>query len=154
MSNSGSQAGSTLSNADCSGSGGCGQTTVDPTNYGDGFNAVGGGVYAMEWTASSIAVYFFPRYSIPSDISSGNPDPSSWGTPLANFVGNSCDIGSHFMSQNIVFDTTFCGDWAGAVWGDACSAQAATCEDFVGQNPSSFEDTYWLINSVKVYADS
>lgn len=154
MNNPNSQPGSVLSNADCSGTGGCGQTTTDPSNYGTGFNDIGGGVYAMEWTNEAIAVYFFPRYAIPDDISSGNPDPSTWGTPLTNFVGDTCDIGSHFKDHYIVFDTTFCGDWAGGVWGDQCGARAATCEDFVSQNPAAFEEGYWLVNSVKVYTDS
>lgn len=63
------------------------------------------------------------------------------------------------MNHNIVFDTTFCGAWAGAtnVWdatGSSCGAKAATCNDFVGNNPAAFVDSYWLINSVKVYQDS
>lgn len=80
---------------------GC-QIAASATNtYGAGFNANGGGVYATEWTSSAISIYFFPRGSIPSDISSGNPNPSSWGKPLAQFQGG-CDIDSHFKDQQIV----------------------------------------------------
>src|SRR5271170_1477062 len=52
-----------------------------------------------------------------------------------------------------VFDTTFCGDWAGSVWsGDAvCASQAPSCQSFVQNNPSAFTDAYWLVNSLKVY---
>jgi hypothetical protein len=52
-----------------------------------------------------------------------------------------------------VFDTTFCGDWAGNVWsGDAvCSSQASSCQSFVQDNPSAFTDAYWLVNSLKFY---
>lgn len=108
----------------------------------------------MEWTDSQIAVWFFARGSIPSDITSGNPEPSGWGTPTTLFGGSGCDIDSHFGNHNIVFDTTFCGDWAGNVWSSnsQCSAQASTCSDYVANNPSVFDDAYWLINSVKVYS--
>ena len=52
-----------------------------------------------------------------------------------------------------VFDTTFCGDWAGNVWSidSACSSQAPTCQSFVQNNPSAFTDAYWSVNSLKVY---
>ena len=121
MSNTGSPSTNTYSNGDCGVDGGyqgCSQTTTDSNSYGVGFNANGGGVYAMEWTSSAISIYFFPRTSIPSDIVSGSPSPASWGSPLAMFSGSGCDIESHFMNHKIVFDTTFCGSWAGKseVW--------------------------------------
>jgi hypothetical protein len=52
-----------------------------------------------------------------------------------------------------VFDTTFCGDWAGNVWsGDTvCGSQAPSCQSFVQNNPSAFTDAYWLVNSLKFY---
>lgn len=52
-----------------------------------------------------------------------------------------------------VFDTTFCGDWAGNVWsGDAvCRSQAPSCQSFVQNNPSAFTEAYWLVNSLKFY---
>ncbi len=52
-----------------------------------------------------------------------------------------------------VFDTTFCGDWAGAVWSSSptCSGLASTCQDYVQNNPSAFANAYWLINSLQVY---
>lgn len=160
--NGGSFSGTDLtSNCDVNASGqsanaGCGISTSDSSTYGDGFNSAGGGVYATEWTTNGIAVWHFSRGSIPSDISSGNPDPSGWGLPLARFAGGSCDYGSMFQNQQIVFDITFCGDWAGNVWGSdsTCSSKAGSCTDFVGNNPSAFEQTYWEINSLKVYQQS
>jgi hypothetical protein len=158
MSSTGSASGATLTAADCGAGGGydgCGITSTNTENYGSGFNAIGGGVYAMQWTSSVISVYFFPRSSIPSDITSGSPDPSTWGSPQAEFTGNSCDIDSHFVSHNIVFDTTFCGDWAGSVWTEgSCASAADTCDDYVAANPSAFTDAYWMINSLKVYQES
>lgn len=123
-------------------------------SYGTGFNSAGGGVYATEWTSQGISIYFFPRGSVPSDIASGNPDPSSWGKPAASFGG--CNFDSYFKEQQIVFDTTFCGDWAGAVWGtdSICAAKAGTCQDYVRNHPGDFQEAYWSVNSLKVYSDS
>ena len=154
MQSTGSLSSSVLSTGDCSSDTGCGFSTTNTQGYGAGFNAVGGGVYAMEWSSTGIDVYFFPRTSIPSDITAGSPDPSSWGTPVAGFGGSGCDIESHFMNHNIIFDTTFCGQWAGQVWNSgSCASLASTCEEYVSQNPSAFSDAYWVVNSVKVYED-
>ncbi|KAJ5106257.1 hypothetical protein N7456_002932 [Penicillium angulare] len=133
---------------------GCAITDSSTQSYGDGFNSAGGGVYATEWTSSAINIYFFPSSSIPSDITAGTPDPTTWGTPSASFAG-SCDISSHFSNLQIVFDITFCGDWAGNVWSSgSCSTQASTCDSYVQNNPSAFKETYWSVNSLKVYQDS
>lgn len=159
MSNEGALSSTQLKDARCGAggsSGGCGQQTADTQNYGDGFNAVRGGVYATEWTSEHIAVWFFPRSAIPGDIASGRPKPESWGQPMARFAGGSgCDIDSHFSNNQIVFDTTFCGDWAGNpdVWGSdkTCAAKAPTCKDYVAANPGEFRDAFWEINSIKVF---
>ncbi|KIW12123.1 hypothetical protein PV08_09397 [Exophiala spinifera] len=134
---------------------GCSIRSNDDQSFGAGFNSVGGGVFATEWTSEAISIWFFPRGAIPSDISSGSPDPSGWGLPQGQFQG-ACDIDEKVQNQQIVFDVTFCGDWAGSVWStDAtCSSQASTCQAFVQNNPSAFQDTYWLINSLKVYSDN
>ncbi|KAI9050204.1 hypothetical protein LZ554_006345 [Drepanopeziza brunnea f. sp. 'monogermtubi'] len=153
----GSQAGTTLVNADCnsnSGYNGCGATTTTANAYGSGFNRNGGGVYAMQWESSGIYVWFFPRGAIPSDIASGAPVTGNWGTPVVAFNGGSgCDIDAHFANQNIIFDTTFCGDWAGSadVWGTSSCAAKGTCQNFVSADPGAFAPAYWSVNSVKVY---
>ncbi|PYH50049.1 glycoside hydrolase family 16 protein [Aspergillus saccharolyticus JOP 1030-1] len=140
--------------ADQSSNAGCGITSSSSQSFGSPFNSLGGGVYATEWTSSAINIWFFPRGSIPADITSGSPIPSTWGTPAASFAG-SCDIDSHFNAMQIVFDTTFCGDWAGNVWSSgSCASYASSCTDYVANNPSAFEDAYWTINSLKVYQDS
>ena len=156
MSNTGSISSSNLTQSNCNagnGDDGCGSTTADTRNFGAGFNANGGGVYAMEWTSLAISVWFFVRSSIPEDIASGNPNPSGWGAPTAEFSGSGCDIDQHFMKHNIVFDTTFCGQWAGKIWSEdkTCSALGTTCDGYVGATPAAFAQAYWMINSVKVY---
>lgn len=132
---------------------GCQIKAKDSNTYGDGFNANGGGVYATEWTGSFINIHFFPRGSIPPDVESGSPNPSSWGPPVARF-SQGCDIKSSFTNQQIVFDTTFCGDWAGAdeVWGASCAqTTGTTCQGYVGNNPQAFQEAYWKINGLRVY---
>ena len=130
---------------------GCGINDADANAYGNGFNSIGGGVYAMEWTGSAIKVWFFPRTNIPGDIASASPNPSNWGTPVSNFAGN-CDIASHFAQHNIVFDTTFCGDWAGSVFAsDPVCGSKGSCQSYVAGNPGDFKNAFWSINYMSVY---
>jgi hypothetical protein len=132
---------------------GCG-TTADPivNTYGASSNANGGSVYAMQWTSDYIRIWHFPRSAVPDDLTSGKPDPSTWGLPLSNFAGN-CEIDDKFRDHKIVFDTTFCGDWAGSVWvtDSVCKNKAPTCVDYVKNNPAAFADAYWEVNSVKLF---
>ncbi|KNG44113.1 glycoside hydrolase family 16 protein [Stemphylium lycopersici] len=135
---------------------GCSIEHPSTKSYGAGLNEIGGGVYATQWTADAISVYFFPRDSIPQDILGDSPDPSGWGKPAAKFEGG-CDIADTFKQQQIVFDTTFCGQWAGSqdVWeSGTCGQKADTCEEWVKNNPEAFADAYWTINSLKVYQDN
>ncbi|KAK3394740.1 glycoside hydrolase family 16 protein [Podospora didyma] len=156
MSNKGSLGSTKLVSSNCEGNAGCSQNTKATDNYGAGFNAAGGGVYAVEWADSSISVWFFSRdSSMASSLTSSDaaPDTSDFGQPLAVFGGSSCDISKHFKDNNLVFDTTFCGDWAGEVWDNdsTCSQLADSCEAYVGANPQAFANAYWLVNSIKVY---
>jgi len=129
-------------------------------SYGPAFNAIGGGWYAMERTDTFINVWFWARNdaSVPADVANGyaQVNPAHWGTPYANFVNNNCNIGSHFGPNNIIFDLTLCGDWAGSsgVWpGPACAAKvgSSSCIDWVNNNPSAFTNAYWDVASVRVY---
>lgn len=135
---------------------GCTTSDARTNSYGTGFNDNGGGVYAMEWTSTAIKVWFFPRGSIPSSISAGNPDVVSFGQPVANLAG-SCDLDTHFFNHSLVFDTTFCGTWAGnAFTTDGCAAYSneaswPSCVTYVAENPTVFESAYWAVNSIKVY---
>ncbi|CZR66667.1 related to endo-1,3(4)-beta-glucanase [Phialocephala subalpina] len=137
---------------------GCGVLTSNPSSYGTPFNLASGGVYATEWTSTAIRLLthhstgYFPRSGIPADILAHSPDPSKWGLPQANMQGN-CDIDKHFYQHQIVFDTTFCGDWAGSVWpwDPVCSVKAADCNTYVAKNPGAFADAYWMVNYLRVY---
>ncbi|KAH7127083.1 endo-1,3(4)-beta-glucanase-like protein [Dendryphion nanum] len=150
---SGGQTGQRVGNGDCGQDGGfvgCGVESTAATSYGTAFNANGGGVYATLWTGSGIKVWYFAARDVPANIRSGNPDPNSWGTPAANFAG--CDFNGKFRDMRLVFDITFCGDWAGSVWGSSSCARAnPSCNAYVASQPQSFADSYWLVNSIKVY---
>ncbi|KAJ8068515.1 hypothetical protein OCU04_004065 [Sclerotinia nivalis] len=155
VSNVNSQSGTTTLTTNCNqdnASTGCSVSTSNNLNYGTGFNAIGGGVYAMQWATTGIYVWFWPRGSIPADITANDIDVSSWGTPLATFTGSGCNFDTSFANQNIVFDTTFCGTWAGTVWSSgSCASAASTCDAYVAENPSVFSNAYWLINYVQVW---
>lgn len=149
-------AGCSFKQGDCNagnGNTGCPQAVNDTRTFGAGFNAIAGGVYAVEWTSQAISVWFFPRSTIPSDITSGAPDPTTWGLATSTFSGSGCNIDDHFQEHTIVFNTDFCGDWAGEVWSEdeTCSSLASTCQEYVATNAGDFQDAYWLINSVKVF---
>ncbi|KAK2667937.1 Glycoside hydrolase family 16 [Fusarium oxysporum f. sp. vasinfectum] len=140
---------------DCNAPGGCGQITSRSQNYGNGFNSVKGGVYATEWTSEYIAVWFFQRGSVPSDIRTGHPDPTSWGPAAARFNGgDGCHLDDHFKEHRIVFDTTFCGDWAGSpgIWdSNPETAALGDCKTYIASNPSHLREAYWLIKSIEIY---
>lgn len=141
---------------------GCGVRTSDTTSYGAGFNTAGGGVYAMVWDKAGINVYWFPRSSIPADITADQPVPSTWGEPMANFPSASCDPYKYFYDNFNIFDTTLCGDWAGGVWNyaDSGAGQSQSCASSTGYSScaayvlaegSKFTEAYWEIKSVKYF---
>ncbi|KAJ5577981.1 uncharacterized protein N7459_006945 [Penicillium hispanicum] len=140
--------------------GGCDATDSRTTSFGAGFNNDNGGVYAMEWTAVYVRIWFFPRSAIPSGDSGplgSSPDPTSWGTPTTSFHSQhetGCDMSEHIKNQRIIIDTTFCGTWAGDDWeGSGCAAStgSSTCEDYVKNNPSAFTDAFWTFDSIQVF---
>ncbi|PHH76819.1 hypothetical protein CDD80_1197 [Ophiocordyceps camponoti-rufipedis] len=125
----------------------------DNSTYGDGFNAVNGGVYAMLWNSKHMKVWHFPRGHIPSDIEAKRPDPKNWKTPMAVFGGSGCDIDSYFKDLRLVINTNFCGDWGNALWGkkDECNMLAPTCAEYVARSPEAFVDAYWDIQYIDTY---
>ncbi|GAB1199634.1 hypothetical protein APSETT444_008991 [Aspergillus pseudonomiae] len=123
---------------------------------GTPFNEKKGGVYAMEWTSSFVKIWYFARSEIPKSITEGNPDTTAFGAPMAHLQGT-CDFGARFKSQKFILDTTFCGDWAGGVFGDSgCpvsdpSNPIQSCVNYVAQNPAAFKEAYWEINYIKLF---
>ncbi|KAF1975347.1 hypothetical protein BU23DRAFT_588682 [Bimuria novae-zelandiae CBS 107.79] len=115
---------------------GCGTVFTEPASFGADFNTNGGGVYAMEWTSSSIR-----------SGSSPLPDSDTFGAPSASVEGPcSASFGEKFFNHSIVIDTTFCGGWAGGTFGTGTSAYPLkeglgsldSCVDYVASNPGAF----------------
>ncbi|EJT98851.1 hypothetical protein DACRYDRAFT_23984 [Dacryopinax primogenitus] len=139
---------------------GCGLTDNTPNNFGEPFNNVGGGVFAMKWDSTGIAVYFWSRPNVPQDITSSLPNPASWPEPIGAWPASQCNP-YQFFSQNVaIFDTTLCGDWAGNAWTTAAygasqscaqSTGYSTCAAFVAAQGASFSEAYWEVHSVKLY---
>ncbi|KAI6005347.1 glycoside hydrolase family 16 protein [Pisolithus orientalis] len=127
---------------------GCGVTEWSRASYGPYFDSQGGGVFAMKWDDNGIAVWSFYRAAVPEDIVDGLPDPSTWGEPVAELAPNSCNIAQFFANHSIIFDITFCGDWAGNSY--ATSGCPGTCEETL-MDPANFVNASWIINSLKVY---
>ena len=135
---------------------GCSANNNNPNNFGAGFNSNGGGVYVMEWTDELIQIWSFGPGDTPDDITNGTPDPTTWVKPIFTTWGGNCDIARHFIDHVVIFDTTFCGSWAGqqGIWETtSCynADTAPTCPDYVAANPASFADSYWSVNSLKIY---
>ncbi|GAA6060512.1 hypothetical protein JCM10212_005593 [Sporobolomyces blumeae] len=127
------------------------------------FNLRGGGVFVVQWNTTGIAMYQFPRSSIPQDISSGNPNGLGWGTPTAYLANTQCDIMQNFHAMKIVINTNLCGVWAGNVWDQdlwyagssgtaAAKTRVATCDQYVQTGGFyALKEAYWTINSIKIY---
>jgi hypothetical protein len=58
----------------------------------------------MEWDAGNIRIWHFARGSIPGDIENKQPDPESWGQPVAIFGGSSCDVDTYFKNMRLVLN--------------------------------------------------
>ncbi|KAF7714886.1 Endo-1,3(4)-beta-glucanase [Penicillium ucsense] len=140
-------------NGGLSGNSGCG-VLGDSSTYGQELNANGGGVYALELRAAGIRVWFFPRDTTPSDIaySSPTPNPSQWGTAVADFPSTKCNIHSHFRNLSIIINIALCGDMAAQpLYYKSMYDCPSTCTDFVANNPSDFQEAYWEFGSFKVF---
>ncbi|KAI7578155.1 putative endo-1,3(4)-beta-glucanase, partial [Hortaea werneckii] len=153
----------TLLTSDCGlgdGYTGCGSSVNKANNIGTGFNTAGGGVYALEWLSTGMNIWFFSRNDIPESILAADgtygPDPSTFGVPDGSFQG-SCDFDSHFPAQQLVFNTDFCGSFAGNIWQqNGCPMlnpqnQWRSCNMYVANNPQAYSEAYWEVNYLKVY---
>ncbi|KAL1974921.1 hypothetical protein VTN31DRAFT_5125 [Thermomyces dupontii] len=130
---------------------GCG-VKAGPASFGPEFNDNGGGVYATELREEGIRIWFFPRGSIPADITTSRPDPSRWGKATADFPNTKCDISRHFRNQSIIANIALCGDLAGQASRYREESECpGECPSFVAQHPEAFREAYWEFRSIKVY---
>ncbi|KAK7031645.1 hypothetical protein R3P38DRAFT_2924945 [Favolaschia claudopus] len=125
------------------GNAGCGITEWSRASYGPLFDQQGGGVFAMKWDETGIAVWSFYRSAIPRDIVAGTPNPANWGLPVASLAPETCDPLTFFVNHSIVF-----GDWAGNSY--ASSGCPGSCTDRL-RDPNNFVNASWSINWLKVY---
>jgi len=123
---------------------------LDPSNtsFGQDFNMAGGGIFAHLWDSSGLQMWHFVRDSIPEDIQNGQPDPSSWSTPVAFWSSLGCDFASDLQNQHLIINTALGGGWASSDYPN--SGCPGTCSDqtAVGKN---FVDAKWVINNISVY---
>jgi len=127
---------------------GCQTIDTSQASYGTEFNVLKGGVFAMMWANDGIRVWFFHRAAIPADLQGNVPQPNNWGKPVAFLQDNLCSTNQIFYDHQIIFDITFCGDWAGTSY--ISSGCPGTCSERVMQ-PGNFANASWTINSLQVY---
>lgn len=77
---------------------GCAVKDFDGT-AGAPFNAGGGGVVVFLWDNTQLSFWRFARAEIPQDIQDGRPNPGGWGTPIAHWTDQSCDIENAFQDM-------------------------------------------------------
>ena len=119
----------------------------------------------MHWTKTELTFRFvnradvskFPMLQNPPDSIPENLDLNKFGPLVSRFDfshGSACSDGDiYFGPQQYVINTTFCGDWAGATWGQypECKAKGNSCTNYVSNNPNDFVHAYWKIGYIAVY---
>ncbi|KAI0642985.1 concanavalin A-like lectin/glucanase domain-containing protein [Trametes meyenii] len=146
-----------INSTDCSvqanGNQGCIISNPTTASYGADFAKSGGGVYVTEFAIDGISIWYFNRTSIPSSLQGNvtNIDTSTLGIPVANWPADDCSINAFFEPQELVFDITLCGDYAGAssVFYQTCSG--VCYEDYVLGDPSHYDTAYFEVSYVRVY---
>lgn len=157
---------------------GCVAVSTDNGTIGESMNAIGGGVYVLEWDPVNgyIKSWVFQNGEIPKNlqksISTSNqdlkvdqvvPEPESWPTPYAYFAigdGSGCS-NDHFKDMRLVFNLAFCGTVAGNRFFKDCPAlsqqfnvsndSVLTCNAYIQSEPESLSEAYWKIRGVYVY---
>ncbi|RPD78311.1 hypothetical protein L226DRAFT_481036 [Lentinus tigrinus ALCF2SS1-7] len=153
--------GCTQSGTDCSQGAGCTVGEKADNSYGSAFASAGGGVWATQFDTTGINIWFWSRKDVPSDVTSAtnSVDPSSWGTPSAQYSTSSCDVSKFFTPQQLVINIALCGDWAGLpnVYQQTCGgdgSQTACYLDNVINNGTNYADAFFEINYVKAFSSS
>ncbi|KAG5644552.1 hypothetical protein DXG03_008207 [Asterophora parasitica] len=130
---------------------GCIVVDGNTDSYGQAFAAAGGGVFVTEFATSGISIWFFPRASVPSALTSNtnSVNTSALGTPTGNWPSTNCLIDTYFSPQNLIFDITLCGDFAAApsIFPKTCSGVCYT--DYVIGNGSNYATAYFEVASRK-----
>jgi len=135
---------------------GCLVTDGNTASYGQAFAAAGGGVWVTEFATSGISIWFFPRANVPSSITSNTNaiDTSTLGAPTGNWPTTGCKMEQFFEPQNLIFDITLCGDFAGppSIFSQTCSG--VCYNDYVIGNGSNYATAYFEVASVRVFSSN
>lgn len=160
---------------------GCVAVSTENDTIGEPMNAIGGGVYVLEWDPVNgyIKSWVFKNHQIPENLQQAMatsnttaskpkservaPDPSSWPTPYAYFAigeGTGCS-NDHFQNMRLVFNLAFCGTVAGNRFFKDCPDLSAkfnvsndsvrTCNAYIASEPDALSEAYWKIRGVYVY---
>jgi hypothetical protein len=153
------QSSSLINSTDCSfqvnSNQGCIVTNPSLESYGAAFASAGGGIFVTEFASTGISIWFFSRANIPpgllSSVNATNLDTATLGTPVGNWPNTGCNINKFFAPQNLIFDITLCGDFAGSssVFSQTCSGVCYT--DYVVGNGSNYANAYFEVGSVRVF---
>ncbi|KAH8097026.1 concanavalin A-like lectin/glucanase domain-containing protein [Cristinia sonorae] len=149
-------------NEDCGTGTGCTVGETAPNSFGPGFAAAGGGVWATQFDVAGIFIWYWSRPDVPQNLvqstSTSSLDISSWGPPTASYpAGPWCNITKFFSPQQLVFDITLCGDWAGvdSIYDSSCRSSGPTgkCynDNVVGPGSPKYDNAYFEVNYVRVY---
>ncbi|KIM56725.1 glycoside hydrolase family 16 protein [Scleroderma citrinum Foug A] len=151
------------STTDCSTDSGCTVLETSANSYLAPFATAGGGVWATQFEADGINIWFWSRPNVPTPITqatSTSPlDVADFGTPHASFPSTTCNISQFFSPQNLVIDTTLCGVWAGLsfAYGPDCgTGPTGLCynDTVVGPGSPRFDNAYWDISYVRTYTSA
>jgi len=145
--------------ADCSTDSGCIEVIGSELSYGASFATAGGGVFATQFDETGIFIWFWSRPNIPASVtqatSTSAMDISTWGPPTASYPSTNCSIEKYFGPQNIIFDITLCGVWAGVLsnYVSSCgvTTPTGTCYDQVLGNGSNFDEAYFEVSYLRTY---
>ncbi|KIM56707.1 glycoside hydrolase family 16 protein [Scleroderma citrinum Foug A] len=157
------QLGTFGSETDCSTASGCTVMETSPNSYLASFASAGGGVWATQFEADGINIWFWSRPNVPKPITqatSTSPlDVADFGTPHASFSPATCNISQYFSPQNLVIDTNLCGGWAGlpSLYSPDCGTGATgLCynDSVVGPGSPRFDNAYWDISYVRTYTSA
>jgi len=132
---------------------GCIITNPTTKSYGADFANAGGGVWVTEFAATGISIWFFTRSSVPTSLQ-GNAstiDTSTFGTPVANWAEDGCEVPNFFDSQSLIFDISLCGDYAGSDQTFYQTCTGVCYEDWVLGDPSHYDTAYFEVSYVRVY---
>ncbi|OBZ71521.1 putative glycosidase C21B10.07 [Grifola frondosa] len=125
----------------------------------------GGGMFVTEFAIEGISLTGLrsvfleltlsgpQRSSIPSSMQ-GNVstvDTTTLGIPVANWPASDCSINQFFDPQELVFDITLCGDFAGnpTIFAETCTG--VCYDDWVLGDPSRYSTAYFEVSYVRVY---